>query len=862
MKKLILIDGNSVLFRAYHATAHGYMMQTSEGIYTNALFSFINMINKIISDNYDYIAVCFDTKDKLKRKEIYPEYKAGRKETPIELISQIPLVQEYLKSINIKILTSPGNEADDIIGSLSKIDNNILVDIYSSDRDLLQLINDNVRCILKSKDNIVYDRKKVLETYNIKVSQLIDYKALVGDKSDNIPGVYGIGDKKAIALLNEYENVFEIYDNIEKIDKSIARKLVNDKDNCFMSREIGTINTKLDLGIELSDLEKKEIDNNTLREFYLKYELYSLANKIKIENNLINTIEIKDLINLEKVLKNDKLSFYLELSDTNYHNADIWGLGIYDGKNKYFVDSSVFLKSIDFKNYMQDPTKHKLTYDFKKMYVKLRYHNIILSDFEYDLLISSYLIDPKLGKDNISDVFKYFDIFDIEDPDNIYGKLSKKEFKNTQIEKNYIAQIAKNIYITEKKAYKLLEENTQINLFKNIEMPLSKILGKMEYEGICVDINILNELKIKYENIINKLEERIYILADEKFNISSTKQLSSILFEKLNLPIIKKTKTGYSTNQSVLEVLVDKHLIIPEILKYRFYTKLYSTYIIGIESQIVNNKIHTIYQQALTQTGRLSSIEPNLQNIPSKTLESKEIKKMFVSDNCNSYLMSMDYSQIELRVLAHISKDEELIRLFNNHVDIHTQTASQVFKTNNVSDRERQMAKAVNFGIIYGISPWGLASDLKISPVDAKNYIQNYLNAFPGVNKYMQEIKEFAEENKYVLTIFNRRRYIPEIASSNNTVKQFGQRLALNSPIQGSAADILKIAMININNYFEKNNYKSRIILQVHDELIFNIVDSELEIMKSFLPQLMTQSAKLLVDLEVSMDYGRNWSEI
>lgn len=879
MKRLILIDGNSIIFRAFYATYDGdvkNIMKTSKGVYTNALYAFINIFNKIILQPHTHILVAFDTNKPTLRHLKYEGYKQGRKQAPDELFEQFDLVYKYLDTVGCKYYNKEGYEADDIIGTLAKkaIDFDS-VSIYSSDRDLLQLIDSKINVhLLKSgmKEVLDFNEEKILEKYLLRVDQLIDLKALQGDKSDNIPGVFGIGEKTATNLLIEYQTLDNIYNNLDKLKPGVKSKLEKDRENAYLSKELGTINIDSILELEYSELEKKVIDNNKLIAFYKEYELFSFLKQLEkvifIENNVSNQQESKSnnlvvkeyiILKEEKEIQNvlnqgKQLAFYFEFLDQNYHikNNEILKIAIYDGQKSYVLDQDLFLKSESLIKYLKE-NHNQITYNLKQVITYFKYKNIFDLYFENDVLLKVYLSNSEYGKESLDKLTLYYDI-------NINIFDLKYSLKNNILNEN-VSNKAKLLYLLNPILDNILKETNQEKLYKDIELKLSYCLSDMEYNGVLVDKDFLIDLKEKYEKEIFELENIIKKIANKDFNIQSPKQLAEVLFQDLGLEVIKKTKTGFSTDQEVLEKLKDKHEIIKYIIEYRLLVKLYSTYIVGLLSSLsAENKIHTIYTQTITQTGRLSSIEPNLQNIP-ETERARLIKKAFITDN-DKYLLSMDYSQIELRVLAEISKDENMLNAFKNDFDIHQNTAEEIFKTKNITPDLRKKAKAINFGIVYGMSAWSLSNDLSISLDEAKNYINSYFNAYPKYLEYEKNILEFAKSNGFVTTLYNRKRYIKEINSSNKVLENLGKRLALNTPIQGTAADILKIAMVNIYDYLKTNNFKSKLILQVHDELIFEIYQDEFDLLKDKLEELMLDIKGLTVNLKVDKKFGKRWYDL
>ena len=857
MKKIVLVDGNNLLFRSYYATAYsGNFMKNSKGFPTNGLYGFINMINKIINDEKPkYMLVAFD-KGKTFRHEKYKDYKAGRIEMPNELKLQFPKAKELLKYMGIKSFEIENYEADDIIGTLAKeVDEedefNAL--IVSSDKDLLQLISDEVTVkLLKTKDYIMMDKDKFKEIYGLTPDKMIDIKALQGDASDNIPGVKGIGEKTALKLLQEYGDLDGVYENVLNIKGSTGTKLINDKENAYYSKELATIYKEVPLGFTLEDTKLNDGDLQGLKNMYEELEFYSFLKNMKVQKKSedINLIDVKDISELDNL--GDKVSFYIELDKTNYHIGNILGMGLYDGKKLYYVSKDLVLDVLDKIN-----DKEKYVYDYKKHYVLLKKLGMELENVSFDSSIAAYLLNYNV-KDDASYLANQFG-YDIP----FYETISKAKEIDYDIVKKMVCDKAKFIYDTKPQLEEEMQKEDCMYLFNEIEMPLSVVLGNMEYEGIKVDKKVLEDMSEELDKKIEEISNKIYELAEEEFNISSPKQLGDILFEKLKIGTGKKTKSGYSTDKSVLDKYRDRHPIVPLVLEHRMLSKLQSTYLIGLQGNILEDgKIHTIYTQTLTRTGRLSSIEPNLQNIPIRTDYGKLIRKAFLPED-NSVLLSSDYSQIELRVFAHFSKVPNWIDAFKNDMDIHTRTAMDIF---GVSEKEvtslmRRQAKAVNFGILYGISSFGLATDIGCSVKEAKAFIDKYFETYSGTKVYMDGVIKDAYEKGYVSTIMNRKRKITELNNTNYIIRQQGERMALNTPIQGSSADILKKAMIEIYNVFKKNGIKSKMLLQVHDELIFNVLENELDKVKKIVNDCMVNVYKLDVPLKVDIQTGKNWFE-
>ncbi|VEU80386.1 DNA polymerase I [Haploplasma axanthum] len=871
MKKLILIDGNSILFRAYYATAYpgATLMQTSKGEYTNALFAFVNMFTKIVTNGEENVLVAFDTSEPTFRHLSYDEYKAGRKEMPAELAEQIPRVYEYVRLMGIKAYCKGGYEADDIIGiyATEASSKGIKVDIYSSDRDLLQLVSDNVTVNLLKKgmqEVSSYTPKTLFDEFELTHNQIIDLKSLMGDSSDNIPGVPGVGPKTATTLLKQYETLENIYEHIDDIKGKVKENLINNKELAFMSKKLVTIMTTGNLDYTLDEIKREETNYPELVSFLQKYELHSLVKqleqptvKVEWDYNVIETEE-----QLKTILK-DNAAIHFEFSEENYHLADIWGIGYFDGEKSFFIDKEL-LKTNTLKDYLKSNKIRKQTYDFKAAKVNLLWKDLDFNNCSFDLLLAAYLIDSHYGKEEFKYIVSKFNYDDVEYDDLVYGKGAKKGLpEEKSVYQKHIVSKARAIYLLREKLITELKNENQLYLLEELEIPLSNVLAKMEFQGILVSKEELHKQKITLEERINNLTNEIITLAGKDFNIASPKQLGEVLFEDLNLPHAKKNKTGYSTNADVLLKLKNDHPIIPLIIEFRELNKLYTTYIVGLEGVIFEDgKIHTIYKQALTTTGRLSSVDPNLQNIPTRTEEGRQIRKVFVASE-NKYFLGSDYSQIELRILADMADVKALQEAFNNKRDIHSETAKAVFDIDgDVKSEQRRAAKAVNFGIIYGIGAWSLSEDLNITPKEAQNFIDKYLGVYPEIKKYMEDIVEFATKNGYVETLVKRRRYIPELKSTVFMQREFGKRTSLNAPIQGTAADIIKIAMIDLDKYLEQNNKESKLLLQVHDELILEVPESEIKEMEEIVPKIMSNAYDLKVKLEASCDTGKTWYDI
>lgn len=877
MKKIILVDGNNLLFRSYYATSYsGVIMRNSKGFPTNALYGFINMMNKIIEEEKpNYILVAFD-KGKTFRHEKYKDYKAGRREMPEELKLQFPKAKEILDTMGIKHFEIDNYEADDIIGTLAKIvdeEDEFIATIISSDKDLLQLISNEVEVkLLKTKGSIRFDEETFKEYYGTTPIHMIDLKALMGDASDNISGVKGIGEKTAITLLKKYGSLDEIYNNLENIGGKTAEKLETGKEDAYTSFDLATIYREVPISFTLEECIYRGLNTEEYIAILRELEFKSLLKKISvsIDNTVLTGQQSFELLEEKPVNKtfvsyNDfdftiPFSFYLEMDGHTYSKSKIIG-GAFTNKN-----SSCFMTAEEIINHKEifnnDVTKY--TYDVKRMIILLNQYDITINNCNYDAMIGAYLLDYKLD-DDITVLMGQFN-YDCPSYEETYGTERKK--REASLETTEKQSIMKSEFIYDSRE-QILEEIATYNetkLFEEIEMPLAFVLADMELTGIRADKNYLLKQKEELEAKMKLMQDEIYEDADCEFNILSPKQLGEVLFEKLEIEYPKKRKkddTSYSTSKDILDKISDKHPIVEKVLEYRNLYKLYANYSIGLIDEIrEDGKIHTIFNQCLTRTGRLSSSKPNLQNIPIRSDYSKLVRKAFIPEE-DSLLMSSDYSQIELRVFAHMANATNLQEAFIEDKDIHSKTASDIFKVpiNEVDKKMRRIAKTVNFGILYGISSFGLSEDLKIDVASAKEFLSNYLNTYPGIKEYMEQEKSEAYKNGFVTTIMNRRRKIDELKSSNYMVRSSGERMALNTPIQGSAADILKKAMVELYQAMKDRNLKSKMLIQVHDELVFNVYKDELDIMKELVREKMEQVVKLSVPLKVDIELGSDWYE-
>ena len=873
-KKLVLIDGNSILFRAFYALP---LLHNDKGVYTNAVYGFTTMLLRILEEEQPtHMLVAFDAGKTTFRHDTYKEYKGGRQKTPPELSEQFPLAREILSAFHIPHYELDMYEADDIIGTLAKQadEQDFEVSVISGDQDLLQLVSKQVTVNITKKgvsEMENYTPEILMEKMELTPAQIIELKALMGDSSDNIPGVPGVGIKTATKLLKQYETVAKLYENLDEITaKKLKENLTAYKENALMSRELATINIKSPIKISIGELGYDGYDVNDVYELFQDLEFRSLLNRIQgdapLESEAISdTFEYEIIDEIPNDFFTGKEALHIEMVKENYHEAPIECISIVNENGKFAIETDKALSSKNFLKWLEDETKEKYVYDAKATIVAFLYRNIHLRGVVFDMQLVAYLINPADNNESISAIVRRLGATTVQYDEEVYGKGAKLSIPEFDIVSEHVARKASAIYQLKDQMNESLHENEQSNLFYNLELPLAKILAKMEYKGVQVDENTLQKMGEDLTERLNKIEQKIHELADESFNINSPKQLSHILFEKLQLPVIKKTKTGYSTAADVLEKLQLEHEMIPEILHYRQLKKLHSTYIEGLLKVLhkKTKKVHTRFNQALTQTGRLSSTEPNLQNIPIRLEEGRKIRHAFIPSEKDWLLFAADYSQIELRVLAHISKDERLIKAFKEDMDIHTQTAMDVFHVSRdeVTSNMRRQAKAVNFGIVYGISDYGLSQNLQITRKEAASFIEKYFEIYPGVKQYMDDIVQEAKHDGYVTTIMKRRRYLPEITSRNFNMRSFAERTAMNTPIQGSAADIIKKAMIDLDEKLRDEKLQARVLMQVHDELILEAPEGEIEKLKQIVPAVMESTVELNVPLKVDAAYGKSWFE-
>ena len=869
MEKVILIDGNNILFRSYYATAYnGNTMKNSKGFPTNALYGLVNMLNKIIQEeNPTYIMCAFD-KGKTFRHEKYSDYKGGRMATPDELKVQFPKAKELVTAMGVNYFEIDNYEADDIIGTFAKkCNNNKEFDavIISSDKDLLQLITDEVEVkLLKQVGNIRMTHQEFLNTYGIEPPRMVDLKSLMGDSSDNIPGVKGVGEKTALNLLQEYGTLDNIYENINNIKGKLQEKLIEGKESAYQSYDLATIYTDVPIDTDFEKIKYKGYDTLKYLELLEEFEFYSLIKKLDIKKedmkeNLVveEKQDIKVIKDIDELKIEGNYSLYLEMFGYNYHSSKPLGISIYDGKNSYYVSFDIVKNNPEL---ILENDYEKYTYDLKKLLVVLKYNNLTINKCDYDTMIALYLLNKNV-KDDISYVMKNNGI-DVMFYEEEFGSAAKLHMPDESIIVENACRKAKYIYDTREEYLSLLEKEEETYLFKEIEMPLVEVLADMEYTGINVNADYLRTMGEEIKEKLASLEKEIYEIAGCEFNIMSPKQLGEILFVKMELPYPKKIKdNSYSTSKDILDKVAPYSPIIDKILDYRTLSKLYNNYVVGLIDEIKpDGKIHTMFNQTLTRTGRLSSSEPNLQNIPARLEYGKLIRKAFYPEK-DSIILSSDYSQIELRVFAAMSNAKNLIEAFIEGNDIHAKTASDIFGVpiEEVSKDQRRQAKAVNFGILYGISSFGLSEDLNIDLYKAKDFIDNYLKTYPRISEYMKETIENAHKLGYVKTLMNRKRIIEELNNKNYMIRQSGERMALNTPIQGTSADILKKAMVEIYREFDKRNLKSKMLIQVHDELVFNVLKSEEKEVEELVRNIMENTYKLSVPLVVDINKGIDW---
>lgn len=872
MNKLVLIDGNSLSFRAFYALP---LLSNKAGIHTNAVYGFAMLLEKILKEEKpDHFLVAFDAGKTTFRHEKYSEYKGGRQKTPPELSEQFPYIRQLLDAYHIKRYELDNYEADDIIGTLSKEADKagFQTIIITGDRDLTQLATDNVTIYYTKKgvtDVDHYTPEFISEKYNgLTPSQIIDMKGLMGDSSDNIPGVAGVGEKTAIKLLNQFNTVEGVYEHLEEVSgKKLKEKLENSKEDALMSKELATINVDSPIEVSLEDTLMTNQNNQQEKiELFKKLEFKQLlgdldqtVGKAESEEKTFDIETTFDKVDFDSL---KEAAIHLELDGGNYLKDNILKFSLFTGDKHVVINAEDIKKHNELVKWLENPNTKKVVYDAKKTYVASHRLNINIQNITFDIMLASYIIDPSRTISDVQSVVSLYGQSFVKDDVSIYGKGKKFKVPEDNVLNPYVASITDAIYFSKPNMDKQLEEYNQVELLADLELPLAQILSEMEETGIYTDINDLKEMEIEIQQKLDVLIKNIHEAAGEAFNINSPKQLGVVLFETLKLPVIKKTKTGYSTAVDVLEQLQGEHPIIEYILEYRQLSKLQSTYVEGLQKVVSDDqRIHTRFNQTLAQTGRLSSVDPNLQNIPVRLEEGRKIRKAFKPTSKDSVILSADYSQIELRVLAHITQDESMKEAFINGDDIHTATAMKVFgvEADQVDSLMRRQAKAVNFGIVYGISDYGLSQSLGITRKKAKAFIDDYLASFPGVKQYMSDIVKDAKALGYVETLLHRRRYIPDITSRNFNLRGFAERTAMNTPIQGSAADIIKLAMVKFAEKMKDTTYQDKLLLQVHDELIFEVPKSEVESFSEFVEDIMENALQLDVPLKVDSSYGATW---
>jgi DNA polymerase I len=871
-KKLVLIDGNSIAYRAFFALP---LLHNDKGIHTNAIYGFTMMLMKILEEEKPtHMLVAFDAGKTTFRHKTYSEYKGGRQKTPPELSEQFPFLRELLAAYQIRSYELENYEADDIIGTLSlrAAKEGFDVKIISGDRDLTQLASEQVTVDITRKgitDVDSYTPEFVMEKYGITPAQIIDLKGLMGDSSDNIPGVPGVGEKTALKLLKEFGTIENLLNSLDQVSgKKLKEKLEEHREQALMSKELATILREAPLEISLEDTVYKGYNVEKVVALFKELGFNSLLGKLEHTEEVQEEADLAEIkytlvTEVTEEILSDHSALIVEVLESNYHKAPILGFALVNEKGKFFIPTDTAFASETFKGWLEDEHKQKSVYDAKRAVVALKWHGINLKGIRFDLLIASYILNPSESTEDIASIAKTKGYTNIQSDEAVYGKGAKQSIPNEDVLAKHLVRKALAIYELQDEFIQELKTNEQYELFTELELPLTFILADMEFTGVKIDIDRLKRMGEELAEQLKEIEQEIYELAGQEFNINSPKQLGVILFEKLNLPVIKKTKTGYSTSADVLEKLAPYHEIVDKILHYRQLGKIQSTYIEGLLKVVHEdtNKVHTIFNQTLTQTGRLSSTDPNLQNIPIRLEEGRKIRQAFVPSQADWVIFAADYSQIELRVLAHIANDENLIEAFVKDLDIHTKTAMDVFhvKEEEVTANMRRHAKAVNFGIVYGISDYGLSQNLNITRKEAAQFIERYFASFLGVKQYMEDIVQQAKQKGYVTTLLHRRRYLPDITSRNFNLRSFAERTAMNTPIQGSAADIIKKAMIDLAQRLKEEKLHARILLQVHDELILEAPKEEVEKLQKLVPEVMEHAIELKVPLKVDYHYGPTW---
>ncbi len=869
-KKLVLIDGNSIAYRAFFALP---LLNNDKGVYTNSVYGFTMMLNRIMEEEQPtHILVAFDAGKTTFRHATYGEYKAGRQKTPNELSEQFPFIRELLDCFQIKRYELENYEADDIIGTLSlqAEQEGFEVKVISGDKDLTQLTSDKTTVSITKKgitEMESYTPEHVQEKYGLSPLQIIDLKGLMGDASDNIPGIPGVGEKTALKLLHQFETVEHLVESIEDVSgQKLKEKISEHKELALLSKSLATIMREAPIEVTLDETVYNGMNTEKVVAFYKELGFQTLLDKMNesaTEEAEQEPIDVQIIQSPTDELFSNENGLYVEILEDNYHHADIIGISLSNEYGHFYFPGESALQSDAFKRWAEDESKHKTVYDAKRMIVALRHRNIDLKGIDFDVFLASYILNPSESVADVAAIVQVQELAPLISDEGFYGKGAKRKIPGEAELSEHLARKAKTLLTLKESMIVKLEEYEQYRLLMELELPLSNILAEMEWQGVKVDVDRLKLMGQELLIRLHSIETKIFDLAGEAFNINSPKQLGSILFEKLELPVLKKTKTGYSTSADVLEKLENKHEIVREILHYRQLAKLQSTYIEGLLKVVDpnTNKVHTRFNQALTQTGRLSSTDPNLQNIPIRLEEGRKIRQAFTASEKDWIIFAADYSQIELRVLAHMANDQSLVDAFKKGMDIHTKTAMDVFHVtaDEVTPNMRRQAKAVNFGIVYGISDYGLSQNLGITRKEAAEFIAKYFKSFPGVQDYMDWSIQEARQKGYSITLLQRRRYIPEMTSRNFNIRSFAERTAMNTPIQGSAADIIKLAMINMSERLKQEGLKTRMLLQVHDELIFEAPPEELEILKKIVPEEMEHAISLNVPLKVDYNFGSTW---
>ncbi|WP_134699909.1 DNA polymerase I [Ammoniphilus sp. YIM 78166] len=878
-KKLVVIDGNSIANRAFYALPP---LSNANGMHTNAVFGFTTMLLRVLDEQKpSHLLVAFDAGKVVFRHQEYKDYKGGRQKTPSELSEQFPYMKELLDAFGIVRYELEGYEADDIIGTLTKQadEEGVSTVIVTGDKDMLQLVSDRVHVALTRKgisEVEWFTPESIEQKYGLKPQQIIDLKGLMGDASDNIPGIPGVGEKTALKLLHEFQSVENVLANVEGVSgKKLKEKIAEHQEDALKSKELATILRTAPLDIDLESTVYEGYETDKVWNIFKKFEFKSLMERIGRQEEAEEQLAEVDVDFEFTVITSDNrqafepafkepCAIYLELNEENYHRGSIVGMGVTGKSGTFYVSSAMIQDWPALHNWLRGESP-KIVHDAKRTVVALRWHGLELNSIEFDIKLASYLLNPSETDFSLQEVARRACGMALPSDDSLNKKSAKTASASEEELAEIIARRALAIQVSGDSLRKKIKEDDLSSLFFELELPLSLVLAEMELSGIKVDLNQLVVMGKELEEKLHRLTNEIHELVGESFNINSPKQLGEILFDKLQLPVVKKTKTGYSTSADVLEKLQDQHPVIPSILHFRQLGKLYSTYIEGLIKEVnpQTGKIHTSYNQATTATGRLSSTEPNLQNIPIRLEEGRKIRQAFIPSKENWVILAADYSQIELRVLAHIADDKNLKEAFLQGADIHTKTAMDVFgvEAEDVTSEMRRQAKAVNFGIVYGISDYGLSQNLNITRKEAAMFIERYFDVFTGVKQYMDDIVMKARQDGFVTTLLKRRRYLPEITHSNFNIRSFAERTAMNTPIQGTAADIIKLAMVHMGQALKEKGLQSRMLLQVHDELVFEVPEEELDIMKELVPQIMEQAIELQVPLVADVSYGESWYE-